>query len=511
MRWSLSLFISVLAVSANAADRISEQTVSIQLLESVDVITIFSPVGFTLKDAENDFSFSAGLYELSRQTTTPPEQQFHLFSKTFPLDQPDAESDYVQSWIDRGYPAKSLTIGKELTTERGRTLDARIHWISIDQAPTLEEAKRKQKQLEATEQWTWMRSEIVSPGTGTVKLQGPQGAYSLTLPITIDSAKAISVANVNVGFWNEDLKHLAYRGTLELTLSPLGGLELLEHSPVEEYLRGVLPSEMPAQWPEEALKAQAVSARSEVLVNLSTKHSLERFDFCNKEHCRAYQGINRHAPQTDAALQETLGRILVQNDMIVPTVFSANCGGWTANNDTVWSAPVNNALRAISDTPKPVAHSLQTTTALRAWLNKSSTAFCRSDPKGFRWTRNFSETELRAMMEKRGTIGRFQKIELGERGESGRLKWIRIHGSSGSEVIKKELPIRRAFGGLFSAMVDLTVTGTAPNRSYQFTGGGRGHGVGLCQNGARGMAEAGHDYKQILHHYFTDVSIEKVR
>ena len=115
------------------------------------------------------------------------------------------------------------------------------------------------------------------------------------------------------------------------------------------------------------------------------------------------------------------------------------------------------------------------------------------------------------MMEKRGTIGRFQKIELGERGESGRLKWIRIHGSSGSEVIKKELPIRRAFGGLFSAMVDLTVTGTAPNRSYQFTGGGRGHGVGLCQNGARGMAEAGHDYKQILHHYFTDVSIEKVR
>lgn len=460
MHLRIKLFIGLMTLlpfAATAAERLAEETVAIQLLESVDVVTVFSPMGFTVSDAQNSYPLPAGLYEFSRQTTTPPIQQFHLFSKTFTLPQAEAEEAYIESWKQRGYPAQSVTIGKKLTTSRDRVLDARINWISIAQASSKQEAERKQNELEAAEQWTWMRPETVTAGTGTVKLTGPKGSYSLQLPITLTSSKALSVANVNVGFWDERLKNLAYEGRLELTISPKGGLELLEHSTVEEYLRGVLPSEMPALWPEEALKAQAVSARSEVLVNLSTKHSLENFDFCNKEHCRAYHGINRNAEQTDRALSQTRGEILVQNEMIVPTVFSANCGGWTANNDSIWFGPPNAALRAVQDTPNQSQSNLQSTQAVKKWLSSSSEAFCKGDPTGFRWTQDYSESEIHAMIGKNVTVGRIERIELGERGVGGRLKWIRIHGSTNTVVIKKELPIRQALGGLPSAMFDLSV------------------------------------------------------
>ena len=243
---------------------------------------------------------------------------------------------------------------------------------------------------------------------------------------------------------------------------------------MEEYLKGVLPSEMPALWPGEALKAQAVSARSEVLANLSTKHSLERFDFCNKEHCRAYRGVNLHEMSTTQALSDTRGEILVQDGAIVETVFSANCGGWTENNDTVWFGPPNAALRGTPDLANALLSPFGTAAGVREWIARPPAAFCSGDEVGFRWTLSYPESEIRAMMGKRYGVGSIKQIELGERGVSGRLKWIRIHGTADTVTIKKELPIRRALGGLPSAMFDLSVSGDAPRRTFTIRGAGRG-------------------------------------
>lgn len=512
VRWNVSCIAVVLACApVFAAEKISEQQVAIQLIGGAKVLTIQAGDGITVTDANSAHSFSPGLYSFTPQSITPPKQQFHLFSKSFPLSEAVEEANYIKSWQVRGYPAQSVLIGKELVTEQGRSLDARINWISIAQERTLDLAKAAQKELETDGQWTWMRAETVTPGTGTVKLEGPDGAYSLTLPITLQSEQPLAVDNVDVGFWNEKLKHLAYSGTLEITASIGGELELIEHTPVEEYLRGVLPSEMPALWPEEALKAQAVSARNEVLVNLSTKHTLERFEYCNTEHCRAYQGVDQYNERTDKALRHTQGRILVQNDGLVPTVFSATCGGWTADNDTAWSAPANAALRGVPDVKSTKRKSIETDAAVREWLRAKEQAWCSGETNSYRWTKVFSESEIRGMIGAKVAVGQMNRIELGERGEGGRLKWIRIHGSADTVVIKKELPIRQALGGLPSALFVMDVSGKSPNRTFTFTGGGRGHGVGLCQNGAKGMADAGHDYGEILLHYFSGVTIEKVR
>ncbi len=113
------------------------------------------------------------------------------------------------------------------------------------------------------------------------------------------------------------------------------------------------------------------------------------------------------------------------------------------------------------------------------------------------------------MIDSRYAVGQIERIELGDRGVSGRLKWVRIYGSKKVETIHKELPIRLAFGGLPSALFVLqTETDARGNVQHVFLGGGRGHGVGLCQHGAQGMAQSGMTYAQILKHYFTNVEIE---
>lgn len=109
-------------------------------------------------------------------------------------------------------------------------------------------------------------------------------------------------------------------------------------------------------------------------------------------------------------------------------------------------------------------------------------------------------------------VGTVQRIELGERGVSGRLKWVRIHGDKGTATIKKELPIRQLFGTLPSAMFIIDEgKGANGQNGFTFIGGGRGHGVGLCQYGARGMAEAGHRYGAILRHYYAGSTVVKVK
>lgn len=512
-RWIYRVIFILVGVtlSAGAAEQISELSVVIQLQDDVKVVTVFSPFALTVKDAENSYSLPQGLYTFAPLTSAPAKQRFHLFSKTFKPDVVGDEKAYMEACRERGYAPESVVIGKKLRTESGRILDARVHWISLVQCATEAEAKQKKAGLEKVEQWTWMRPEITESGSGTVKLKGASGSYSLKLPVTLSSEKNLSVSNVDVGFWDENKKHLSYGGELELNVTTSGGLELLERLGVEEYLKGVLPSEMPALWPVEALKAQAVSARSEVLVNLSTKHSLEQFDFCAKEHCRAYRGVNRQKASTNLALVETADQILVQDGEIVETVFSANCGGWTENNDTVWFGPPNAALRGAHDLQKGITSPFGTASGVRQWLTNPPSAYCSGDSTGFRWTRKYSETEIHAMIKKNYAVGSIKQFQLGDRGVSGRLKWIRIHGTADTVTIKKELPIRRTLGGLPSAMFDLSVAGEAPKRTFTIRGGGRGHGVGLCQHGAHGMALKGILYPEILHHYFTRVTIERVQ
>ena len=266
-------------------------------------------------------------------------------------------------------------------------------------------------------------------------------------PLIVRSSAPIEVDNVDTGFWDEKRNHQKYAGELHLRIDADAKLELLEVLPLEQYLRGVLPAEMPSSWELEALKAQAVAARTEVIASLGSRYTLEGFDFMGNEQSRAYRGAGGFEPNTDQALADTRGQFLAQGGRIVPTVFSATCGGWTENNDTVWYGPPDDALRGVPDVARNRNVLPLREDQLGEWLESRPEAYCAHDQTHFRWKRTYSSKEIHDMINKRHDVGRIERIELGDRGVSGRLKWIRIHGSTKVETIHKELPIRLAFGG----------------------------------------------------------------
>ena len=146
------------------------------------------------------------------------------------------------------------------------------------------------------------------------------------------------------------------------------------------------------------------------------------------------------------------------------------------------------------------------------WLQSQPAAYCSSDSAGFRWKRRITAAELGKLINQQHKVGTIRSVEAGERGVSGRLKSVKIAGSEGTATIRKELPIRQAFGGLPSAMIQIQEErGPSGPVAYTIIGGGRGHGVGLCQHGARGMALQGIGHADILAHYFAGASLEQVR
>lgn len=496
----------------HAQDARLEDPISVRLMKGEQTITLRASEPITFEPEGVNIEFEAGAYTIRAIQARPARQRFHLFAKTFQLDQGAERAAYLEDARAKGHSPEVVTIGRRMATASGRVLDTRVHWISVRQTETKEAAQALRTKLLDEGQAVWIQAEVTGAGTGFLQIQAAGGAIvaSFAAPLTIQSSGPVEVDNVDTGFWDEQREHLSYDGDFQVRIGPEAALELLEVLPIEEYLRGVLPAEMPWSWELEALKAQAVAARTEVIANLGSRYTLEGFDFLGNEQSRAYVGAGGFKPSTDRALLDTAGQFLAQGDRIVPTVFSANCGGWTENNDTVWYGPPDGALRGVSELMGTHNQSSPGPGELVSWLQTRPEAYCSHDQTYFRWTRTYSDEELRAMMDNRHPVGQIERIELGDRGVSGRLKWVRIHGASKVETIHKELPIRLAFGGLPSALFVLqTKTDARGKVRHVFLGGGRGHGVGLCQHGAQGMAQSGMSYEQILMHYFTDVEIER--
>jgi SpoIID/LytB domain protein len=501
------------AVPAEAASvaSVQECKIRVRLTAKQRDISIFSNDSLAISDGKGERNLSAGAHSVKLSGAQPAKQRFHLFIKTFPPAQQNEARAFSDQWKSQGYDPRLIMFGKEFKAESGKTVEGRNIWVSIARLDSQPQAEALKAKLEKQQTWGWIVPETIAHGQGQLSISGAEKAQA---PLTLRSAKPITIKNLDYGFWKPQRADRTYSGTIEIEVGPDGLLEIYETLPLEDYLAGVLPAEMPASWPVEALKAQAVSARSEILASLGGKHMLEGFDFCGTEHCRAYLGAGGREASTDKAVAETKGAALASAGRILPTVFCANCGGWTEDNECVWSGPLNPALRAIADYPEKKAPQSPgvSESAASKWITSNPQAYCSSSKDSFRWTRKFSASELRKIVNQKYPVGDIRSIELGDRGKGGRLKWVKVVGSQKTEIIRKELNIRLAFGSLKSAMFIVRSEGgkSAP-ASFTFLGGGRGHGVGLCQDGARGMAQAGVGYQSIIRHYFTNADLARMR
>ena len=315
-------------------------------------------------------------------------------------------------------------------------------------------------------------------------------------------------------FWSGS-QDRSYRGQIEINIVP-NGLQVVNKVSLEEYLYGVVPSEMPANWPMEALKAQAVAARSEAMVKLG-RHKDEGFDFCSEVHCQVYSGVENETEATNQAVEDTRGVIMAYRGKPVDAVYSGNCGGHTQDNIFGDGEDIP-YLKGIPDTLDDTGMSFPLSPLqLEYWFKEPPKSILCDIPEysknsSFRWVRIYSAEEIKEMLPDAARIGNINKIIVARRRKSGHISAVKIIGSKSSFIIEKELNIRKALGNLRSSMFKIEVKYGADKKPRQFIfyGGGWGHGIGMCQSGACGLAGMGRNYQEILKHYYKGVELKKI-
>ncbi len=336
-----------------------------------------------------------------------------------------------------------------------------------------------------------------------------------------------------------------YRGVIELYKSA-NSITAVNVIDIEEYLYGVVASEMPFSWHIEALKAQATAARS-YAVSMIEKHKEKGYDVCDTVDCQVYKGIEGEEETVKTAVNETKGKLIYYDNQVINAVFFSSSGGSTAAAEDVWGTRFEYL--------KPVKE-----------INENEAK---------EWTRTFTYLEISQILSRNNiNIGNIENIFISETDKYSRVNALTIKGTEGEKILKNE-EVRTFFsstiggsldsrnfviGGVSSVSqsntlnalsenasefvkladvyvadvnnkpqnisnksiyvlgqegqkeynvnnISVTVDKVIPNNTLVISGKGWGHGVGMSQFGAKGMAEAGHSYIEILKYYYTNVEV----
>ncbi|MCC5877650.1 MAG: SpoIID/LytB domain-containing protein [Candidatus Sumerlaeia bacterium] len=344
-----------------------------------------------------------------------------------------------------------------------------------------------------------------------------------TVRLNLEPTSASSLLNIEgvpygVGWWWESLQDRSYPGKFHVRVNQEGLLDVIVTLPVEEYLLGVVPQEIGPDSPMEALKAQAVAARTETIVALRTrKYAGPGYDICADVACQAYSGTARYSDATAEAVAATRGIVLVHNGEPFSAYYASNCGGHSENIENVW--PERSGPRpywtGIPDSDETIDVNLSDSRELRSWLDANPDVCCNPEiypelpewtKQNFRWVREFTAEELTAEVARKRDIGRVLAIEPVSRGVSGRMIQARFVGENGSFTVGPELAIRQVWSPPLRSAAFVVDTEGPADRPERFIirGAGWGHGVGMCQTGAIGRALRGQDYTTILAHYYQE-------
>lgn len=337
-------------------------------------------------------------------------------------------------------------------------------------------------------------------------------SYFFSPPFYLTSDQPITVFQVpRTNFWNpKEFVTRSYRGKLKVDLNPAGTLHLISSVELEDYIAGVLPNEIGADAPLEALKAQAIAARSEALYKiLHGHHKDDAFDLCASTHCQVFSGISDISEQVNRAVKATAYQVGTYQDEIINAVYSTNCGGHTESSSNVWGGEDVPYLAGIYDGTAQRSVDLTKERNVASWIESSQQVFCNTEEKTgwikntYSWQKTISKKAVENYCNSIIDFGRYQGINILSRGVSGRALAIELCGTSGKLVFDGELNIRNTFDNLPSSLFIVEDQGD----SLLFKGKGSGHGVGMCQIGALQMAESGYKAEDILRHYYKGIEI----
>lgn len=266
-----------------------------------------------------------------------------------------------------------------------------------------------------------------------------------------------------------------FRGALEIMRTPgeAGALTVVNDVGLEDYLKGVLPAEMVTGWPTEALKVQAVAARTYAAANMGRRAS-QGFDLFPTVSDQVYRGLEIEAADTTAAVDATRGEVMRYQGTLINALFFSSSGGSTDAARQVWDLdlPYIQGVKDPDESP-----------------NRS-------------WQKAMTPAEVQATLTKLDVrVGTVQKLAVAARTDAGRARWLTVTGSQGTARVDANK--FRLAAGLKSTMYQLSPSGGG----WRFDGSGYGHGLGMSQWGARARALAGQDYRSILQFYYTGIEL----
>lgn len=358
------------------------------------------------------------------------------------------------------------------------------------------------------------------------EIEGPVVVSSLSgCPIEIQGLKRAN-------------KPAKYKGTVEIvkTNSKRNLLSVVNVLPLEEYLKGVVPNEMPVSFGLEALKAQTVAARNYAI--RPRVFPSKQYDICDSVQCQVYFGANTESYLSNKAVDETKGLTAIHDGNPILALYSSTAGGYTESYENAFTDPNNNnefvkALPYLKG--KPDIDGLSP-------LNNEKEAydFYTSSPETFdinssyyRWTRNWSKPELEDLLSinllklsqtglvspkfiKGSKVIDFTGFQVLERGVSGKVKQLKVITRNAEWVVKKELAIRRLFekNGKMLPSANIVFLNQYDEQGMlsgvNSYGGGLGHGVGMSQFGAGYLSSVGFSFDKILKHYYEGVSLGSI-
>jgi stage II sporulation protein D len=297
-----------------------------------------------------------------------------------------------------------------------------------------------------------------------------------------------------VEFWSTDRQpwldfdEATYRGKLRVELQGHDRVKVVNILELEDYLRGVVPNEMFANG--EASKVQAVISRTFALYarDVERKHRRDGFDICTTGHCQVYHGLDSERPLADRAIKATRGEVITHRRRPIFSAYHANAGGLTQTVDEAWPGSVRENFPYLASVPSPYDAKAD---ELRGYQ------WC------YRWQRTIPAREVAERLRARGSdVGEVTDLVVREKTSTGRVKVLEVRGSKRSVKLKRPSEVRAALQ-LPSVRCEIT---KGPE-GFEVVGWGRGHGVGLSQHGALGMAKSGFTYDQILGHFYRGVSL----
>ena len=348
-----------------------------------------------------------------------------------------------------------------------------------------------------------------------------------------------------------------YRGEMEFRAGERG-LTVINQLPIEEYLYGVVPAEMPASWPVEALKAQAVACRTYVLASLGT-YEKQGFDVLATQSSQVYRGYDGENPATTRAVDETRGVVATYRGRPISAVFHSSSGGYTENSEDVWTNPVDYLRTRPDPYDKNEQHYNWSVTysaeQLRQQLAAAGYQFsvindleiisrtasgarvkCLEvrglDISGRPLTVPIANADRvrmalgidRVLKTNGSALFTMEKVMSGGNGGEGGSNRAGAGGrdipggqgrGSAAQIVPGQTGAgQAAAGGGTGTSQPAPVTGQPGNTggsrlvSVTFRGSGWGHGLGMSQFGARGMAAQGYNYQEILKYYYTGIAID---